>query len=128
MGIDQRMTKLEDRKSCKFLQKKLAESFPRSMKEHYTDIDLRANIVKGSPPPPQKKHHPFYSMFVQVPWRLILGKQKRTETLDLRRKFHDVPLFTSQRKTISATLSTIKQEKICTTSRQGTMSNTIYLK
>ena len=58
MGIDQRMIKLEDRKSCKFLQKKLAESFPRSMKEHYTDIDLRANIVKGSPPPPKKNIPP----------------------------------------------------------------------
>ena len=33
------------------LQEKLAESFPQSMKEHYIDIDLSANIMEGSPPP-----------------------------------------------------------------------------
>ena len=44
------MTKSEDRNSWK-LPKKLAKSFSQSMKEHYTDIDLRDNILEGSPPP-----------------------------------------------------------------------------
>ena len=45
-----KMTKSEDKNSWK-LPKKLAKSFSHSMKEHYTDIDLRDNILEGSPPP-----------------------------------------------------------------------------